>query len=944
MLRGILAIAAVLLFLVFACASSGAAGDAPDFEKQVAVVLIKHCLSCHNPGELKGGLDLTRLQGLQAGGETGPIIVPGKPEESPLIKRVASGTMPPKKMGKPLDPAEVATLRSWVQAGAPWPQHRVLSPFELTTEHRAGLDWWSLQPVPPAPLKPALLEATSAPEADRRSLLRRAKFDLLGLPPTPEETAAFIGDPSPDAYERLIDRLLASPHYGERWGRHWLDVVRFGESDGFENDKLRDHAWHYRDYVIRSFNADKPYAQFIKEQLAGDALEPVTRDGLLATGFLVAGPWDEIQNVAASKIEKARALEEQLEELIGAVSQSFLGMTVNCARCHDHKFDPITQADYYRLKAVFDGVDHGNRSLLLPDEERERQARVAPLQTRLQQLRAELASLGTELPADALTEGRFGKALDARRSHVALPSRTEWQTPPFTVECWTRLFGKAGFNILVANNLKDSSNHWEIYTYAGTGEFSAFLPGCTPAEIKSGVNITDGQWHHVAMTFDGERIKLSVDATLVKEQAVTRQVRDDKLGQLWIGAYPPQRLGCDGIIDEVRISIGLRAIRQLPRAPFMVDEQTLGLWRLDEQRVETISPLSKQQVRERNPTQGGDAPRPPAAVQTEIQQVESELARHAAPLAYIGVRKQPGPTHLLIRGDILKPGERVLAGSLSGIRTPPSLQLSAEAPEAQRRLRFAAWVASPDNPLTARVMVNRIWHHHFGQGLVDTPSDFGWNGGKPTHPELLDWLAREFIRSGWSVKHMHRLIMNSALYRQSGPARSPRRLEAEIIRDAMLAVSGELNSHLGGPSFRPFTVTVRNHNFYHPLDSGEPEFNRRTVYRMNINTGKSPFLDALDCPAPSLTTPKRRTTVTALQALALMNDAFVQRQAAKFAERVKQAAGEDVNAQVALAYQVALTRAPSPAEHAATVQLVRAHGLPQACWTLLNTSEFLHVR
>jgi hypothetical protein len=329
-------------------------------------------------------------------------------------------------------------------------------------------------------------------------------------------------------------------------------------------------------------------------------------------------------------------------------------------------------------------------------------------------------------------------------------------------------------------------------------------------------------------------------------------------------------------------------------------------------------------------------------LRAEIQHVERVLAALSPPLAYVGTRRQPGPIHLLSRGDIQKPGEEVQAGTLTALRSSlPGFDLPSDTPEGQRRLRFAEWLVHPDNPLPARVQVNRLWHYHFGQGLVETPSDFGFNGGEPAHPELLDWLAREFVRSGWSVKHMHRLIMTSAMYRQSFPLR---RLDAEAIRDAMLAVSGELNEQMGGPSFRPFTVTIRNHHFYYPVDKDTPEFNRRTVYRMNINTGKSPFLDALDCPAPSITTPKRRSTTTPLQALALMNDSFVQRQARRFAERAVREAGPDPADQVKFIHRVALGRYPSGEERTRMVAHVRDHGLESACWVILNSSEFLWVR
>jgi Protein of unknown function (DUF1549)/Protein of unknown function (DUF1553)/Planctomycete cytochrome C len=796
------------------------------FEKQAAPVFIRNCVSCHNASDPKGMLDLTQAKSAIDGGESGPAIVRGEPEKSLLIERVTDGSMPPAGKGKRLSLPEVAALRAWIKAGADWPAERVLNPFELTTAERAGYDWWSLQPLrrPELPIvrnrdwvrtpidtfiaqKLERENLEPAPEADRVTYIRRVTFDLIGLPPTPAEIDAFVEDPNPNAYETLIDRLLASPHYGERWGRHWLDVVRFGESDGFENDKLRSEAWPYRDYVIRSLNDDKPYRQFVREQLAGDVLPPVTHDGIAGSGFLVAGPWDEVQNVGRSPTEKLRAREEQLEELVAAVGQAFLGVTVQCSRCHDHKFDPIAQIDYYRIKAVFEGVEHGNRPLLTPEEQQAHDAQVKPIAERVDALRKEIESL------KAKKEGETERG--------------------------------------------------------GEGE--------------------------------------------------------------------------------------------------------------NEKRV--------------------------AASKEELKLRESELSANAPPLVYAGVRKEPPPTVLYLRGDIRKPEMPVIPGALSAVRTQSSeLGLTAETPEAKRRIRFAEWVVDPDNPLTPRVLVNRVWHYHFGQGLVEMPSDFGFNGGHPSHPELLDWLAAEFmnpsavpppLRKGgepriedrgskieedvsgtrssildppspashaWTLKRLHKLILLSAVYRQSSQFNSkaaavdsdnrwlwrfaPRRLEAETIRDAMLAVSGELNRQVGGPSFRPFTVTAILTQFYHLIDDGRPEFNRRTVYRINVNTAKSPFLDALDCPAPSLAAPKRRSTTTTLQALALMNDPFVERQGAKLAGRIEAAKRESPAEidEVHLAYRIALGREPSADELAATRRLVSEHGLASACWALLNSSEFLYSK
>jgi hypothetical protein len=581
---------------------------------------------------------------------------------------------------------------------------------------KAGPDWWSLQPVR-RPNAPAVEDRAwvrnpidafilarlqqqhlrPAPPADRALFVRRATLDLHGLPPTPEEIDAFVNDARPDAYERLIDRLLASPRYGERWGRHWLDVVRFGESQGFERDKPRDHAWRYRDYVIAALNADKPYDRFVREQIAGDVLNPAGAEGIVATGFLVCGPWDEVGHEQQGAVSRRRVREEELEDIIAAVGQSFLGLTLNCARCHAHKFDPIPQRDYYRVKAALEGVRPADRP----------------------------------------------------------------------------------------------------------------LPG------------------------------------------------------------------------------------------------------------------------------GGTA--------------------------YAVKPDKPEPTFVLRRGDVEKPDEEVTAGALSAVTAlNADFGLTKDAPEGERRRKLADWLAGADNPLTARVLVNRLWQYHFGRGLVASPSDFGFNGDRPSHPELLDWLADEFVRRGWSVKHMHRLIMLSATYRQSARPSAeaaavdadnrllwrfpPRRLEAEAVRDAMLCVSGQLNPRMGGPSYRPFTMTVFNSTFYNLIDETTPDMQRRTVYRISVNSAKNPLLDALDCPDPSVKAPRRAVTTTPLQALGLMNNSFVLRQARCFAERVAREAGDDPAARVARAYRLAFGRAPTAAEERRAVDHVRQDGIEGLCWVLLNASEFLYLR
>ncbi len=762
------------LLVAFACILSCLATTAKadvDFGRDVRPIFQKHCYACHGPEKQKSGYRLDVRDIAFKGGDSGEAtIVPNDAVKSPLFRFVSSedeeSLMPPKDSGKPrLTSEELNTIKSWLDQGAVWPD-------EFSGRKRQPSLHWSLRPLvmPSLPIgtdsaidsaidnaidvfvleKLADKKLVPSPAADRVTLIRRLSFDLIGLPPSPAEIDAFVGDTSPKAYQTLVDRLLASSHYGERWGRHWLDIARFTESQGFEYDRLRDNAWHYRDYVIQSFNDDKPYRQFMKEQIAGDVMEPVTKEGIIATSLLVCGPWDQAGNAQSNQTQRAITREDELEDMIGVVGQSFLGLTINCARCHAHKFDPIPHEEYYRIKSVFEGVKHGERSIASDEE-------------------------------------------SAMRSKLQ----------------------------------KELENQ----------------------------------------------------------------------------------------IDLANKSI-----------------------------IQMESEGAKQ------------------ALQADIQRAKKALTDlKKLPSSYVGVRVQPQVTKRLKRGDVTSPDEDVTPGALSAIfELEPDFGLAADSPEHERRLRFADWLSDPRNPLPARVMANRIWHLHFGQGLVATPNDFGVSGERPSHPELLDWLAVKFIEGSWSVKAMHRLIVHSATYRQSSAFHdlssaidadnkllwrfSPRRLEAEAVRDAMLAASGQLNPIGGGPSFRPFTTTDFNATFYTPVDRSEPEFNRRTVYRINVNSGKDPLLDSFDCPDPSVKTPRRSVTSTPLQALELMNNAFIQRQAGHLAERAMQSAKNDIGVAIDGAYRMALGRRPNESEVERAKSAAMERGLASVCWALFNSTEFIYVR
>ena len=959
-----------------------------DFSRDVQPLLNKHCVDCHGPEKQKGGLRLDNKASALQGGDEGKVIVPERSAESRLIHLIAGlepdTIMPPK--GEPLAGEEISLLRAWIDQGAHWPDDG--NAVKLRSKH------WSLQPLQLVEIPAVAPNAIDAfvtvrlqkeglalsVEADRATLIRRLSFDLTGLPPSPDEVDAFLNDASPKAYEALVDRLLASPHYGERWGRHWLDVARYTESQGFEYDKIRPNAWHYRDYVIKSFNEDKPYDLFMKEQVAGDVLEPVTRDGMIAPSLLVCGPWDEAGNAQANVTQKMITREDELEDLLGVVGQTFLGLTVNCARCHAHKFDPIPHEDYYRLKSVFEGVKHGERPIVSADEintqeiRKKLQDQFTAANTRI----TEIDAIGTRLAKDkhkelpkevgpapyaewqfesgetALLPGTFEGGAASEGGRLKLQGKGAYfQSSPLpkdirekTLEAWVSLAmleqgGGAAISIE-----SDGGGVFDAIVYgerqpkkwmAGSNGFVRTVDLEIPEESSP-----PDSWVHVAIVYhsdnsivlyrNGELIAkpYTPDSPLQTYAAGNAHIllglRHHGAGNGYLKCGIQRAALHDRALSDDEVSASFRA------GGFSIPQAEILACLTAEQLATRESSLAEmQQAR--------------AALDT-LQKTDSQVS-------YAGVRIQPIPTKRLVRGDVHSEAEVVTPGALSAVMEVDSdFGLPADAPEAKRRLKFADWLADGKNPLPARVMVNRIWHLHFGQGIVATPNDFGGSGMHPTHPELLDWLAAKFIESGWSVKSLHRLILNSATYRQSSvfhklaAARdadnqllwrfSPRRLEAEAVRDAMLAVSGELNLELGGPSFQ-------GSSYGNPDPTGSA-FNRRTVYRMNVNSGKDPLLDAFDCPDPSVKTPRRGVTTTPLQALELMNNAFVQRQAKGLAARAMKTAGNDLPAAVRSVYRMAVGRDPTADEARLAEAAARERDLTSVSWALLNSTEFVYVK
>lgn len=801
-------------------------------------ILKKNCFACHGEGVKMSKLDLRTRESILAGGERGPAVEPTNPRLSLLYQFVTHAQKPAMPPGQKLPDADIEILRRWIVAGAPLEgvqteqaeaskssNSEALAKLEerpITAEERK---FWAFvppvrHPVPKAgqsarftnPIDAFLAQTykakglTPARKADRRTLIRRAYLDLLGLPPTPEEVEAFVKDSKPDAWPRLIERLLASPHYGERWGRHWLDLVRYADSGGFENDLDWPDAWRYRDYVVKSFNDDKPYDRFIQEQIAGDELWPESDEAMIATGFLRLGPENNI------KTERTRM--DELDDLVTTTSLTFLGLTVGCARCHNHKFDPIPQKDYYRMQAVFFSTKPAEHPLVKPEVVAAYKAELK----RIEDLQAPLNKAKSEID-----EPYRKRLFEEKVSKLPEYLQIAWRTPP---------------------------------------------------EKRT----------------EGQRLN-------------ARQI-------------------------EKTLSISEKEILAVMTEADRARRQEIA---------DRIAELEKQKPKKY-----------PTAM------VIGEDGREPLP-SYFLHRGSPDA-----KGSLMKPGVISVAwqGEYEFPAPPP------EAKSSWRRRGFAHWVASAENPLTARVMVNRIWQHHFGEGIVRTPSNFGKTGQRPTHPELLDWLATEFIRSGWSIKSMHRLMMSSEAYQMSSDDieanlkidpenryfwRMPRqRLQAEIIRDQILAVAGTLDRTLRGPAVFPYINPDLFQSSTRRTWPGKPDDDpstwRRSLYVFSKRSIRYPLFEAFDQPDLITSCDRRNRSTIAPQALLLMNNASVLLQSKKFAERVLREAGEDVSKQVEHAYRLALSRPPDEFERSRAVSYINGDfdRLVDFCQLLFNLNEFVY--
>ena len=919
------------------------------FERDVAPIIKRNCAKCHGVEKDESGLQLTSLKHVLAGGASGAVVQPGKPDESLIVHLIRPDSdlhMPPEGQ---LSEKEIKTIETWIKS---LPQDLAVGSEQVATN---GRDHWAFQKLrrPGVPVVRevrristpvdafilARLEArglTMARSATTGEFIRRASFDLIGLPPSREDVTTFERDIEevPDrAISRLVDRLLASPHYGERWGRHWLDLARYADSNGFEFDFERPHAWHYRDWVINSLNVDKPYDQFLAEQIAGDEIAPESFAAHVATGFCRNGP-----TVGNQTLEKHRW--DELDDVISTTSEVFLGLTLGCARCHDHKYDPISQRDYYSMLAIFNSTGKRSHFIGTPNQRQTRDR----LKTEIREQRERLKALSNQPSAGdwTIVDGELLQRRPAADVRLILGD-PNWKD--YTVEVEVQKTGgtmeplqyQAGVSLMFrATSLKHF--YWLRLGVSDNREHSLDIAdgGHAPIARRIAGAVQRGRWYRLRVTVEGQSIRAWVDDRLVYE---IHHARHDR-GGIGLGNWSATTRWRNLTVRDSEGTVLLDGFPDLAKT--QSPEFAAG--------PDTVDGLNH-----------------------EIRQLEAKLSALPVAMSISDESSTPRQTRLFLRGDYRTPGAVVQPGvpaALTGagleIPVPPK-----DAKSTGRRRALARWLTSPDNPLTARVMVNRIWQYHFGQGLVDTPSNFGLNGSSPTHPELLDWLAVEFIESGWSIKHMHRLIMTSAVYRQSRRtddrkrqdadnrllSRYPtRRLEAELIRDRILAASGSLNKVMGGPGIRPHihpgviaTGTTRK---WPTVERESHEHWRRSVYIFTRRSVLMPMLEAFDAPTTTQSCEQRLITTVPTQALQLMNDRFTNEQAALMARRVIAKVGRDTEKQVRAIYWQSLSREPTDSELTECVAFVQQqheyHGsaepsLADLCHVMFNLNEFVYV-
>jgi hypothetical protein len=820
-----------------------------------------------------------------------------------------------------------------------------------------------------------------SPAADSRTLIRRVYFDLTGLPPTPEEVDAFVNDKDARAFEKLVEQLLASPRYGERWARHYLDVVHFGETHGYDKDKERPNAWPYRDYVIRAFNSDKPYSRFIAEQIAGDVLYPGTVDGIEALGFLAAGPWDFIGHVELpeSKIDGKVARHLDRDDFVSNTIGTFMGLTVHCAQCHNHKFDPITQEDYYRLQAVFAAIDRTDKTY---DADPKAAAQRAALEAKKTDLASKIAT------QEAEARKKSGAALTAIEKQLADALKSVNAPRPAEYGYHSQISAKQDVVKWVQVDLGERVKLEHLALRPCNDDFNNIGAGfgfpvrfrieaCDDAAFEAGVVLLADETAKDFANPGTGAYTTKLDAKAFRHVRVTAT----KLA--------PRQNDFILALAELELSDAAGKNRALGKTVTALDSieapvrwrksnLTDGLYPPGSKLSATeIAKLGEQRDEMVRTALGADGVANLAALRARANATDADLAKlsSARRVAYIGAIHtsggafsgtgpfggKPRPIHILARGDVTKPGKEVGPGAIAAIPgLSGTFQLPPNHTEGDRRAALAKWITDPNNPLTWRVMANRVWQYHFGRGIVDTPNDFGKMGQLPTHPELLDFLASE-LREHQSLKKLHKLIVMSSTYQQASTAneahatidadnrylwrQNRRKLEAEAVRDSILSVAGKLDLTMGGPSFRDFVVEKPEHSphyQYHLHDPEDAKAHRRAVYRFVVRSKQQPFMAALDCADPSLAVDRRNQTQTPQQALALLNNKLALAMAKHFAARAQRLGSSDAE-RVSAAIRLALGRSPTAKERDALAAYASEYGLANACRVILNLNEFVFV-
>lgn len=1000
-----------------------AESDSDFFENRIRPILISRCDGCHSDakGKTSGGLALDTRDGWQKGGDTGAVIVPGKPDESLLIRAIRYQDdglqMPPADKGGKLSDAEIAALTEWVRRGAPDPRTAAvrLGGMSLADARK----WWAFQPlqgVAPPAVKDTAWPRTDLDrfilsrqeqhgvlhvgDADKRTLIRRATFDLTGLPPTPEEIQSFLQDESSDAFEKVVDRLLASPDYGVRWGRHWLDVARYADTAGDGSDYPVREAGKYRDGVVNAINADQPFDEFIREQIAGDILArtgPAERyaSRVTATGFLAIG-----KRYGYSPSADYQYLD--FADVIDSVGRSILGLSIGCARCHDHKYDPVTAADYYALYGIFQstkwafpgGEEHKRPvqfpPLVTPDEvarlDQEKAANLAKFDGEITRLKSEKATLdgksfagGVDLGFEVQPLGKAPAAPWLSAGPVAVVAEAQ---SPFThvhpagtrgarLSCvqsgdGVRYVFEHGLRATPGKQMHFSIDFRTVNPtdkigayrfYLGRGVVQSVAIDCsvsaTEFAVRNGANwevirkLAPGTWYTLRLTLDPAKKTFSGVVGTTEDLTA---FQDKGLGPNWDGVA--DTFICDGN-------------GHIPGPTLARDLDNIGL-----QETPFAAPGGEPA---KGPTLPPDWKERLAALDVKLAEVtkarEAEATRDPYPVAYGVSEGTPVNAKIQKRGEPDKLGDEVPRRFLEVLGGDP---LPAEA-TGSGRLELANWLTRPTNPLTARVFVNRVWQWHFGSGLVSTPSDFGSRGELPSHPELLDWLASEFVKNGWSMKSLHRLIMRSRTYQLASEDHEAnlkldpnnrwrwrfnrRSLDAESIRDSMLVVSGRLDRSI--PDVHPFppvgTWGFTIHNPFHAVYDS----NRRSIYLMVQRNRRHPFLALFDAADPNLSVAERQPTTTPTQTLFLMNSPFVHEQSISLANRLLAIPGDETT-RIQYAFEACHGRAAAAADIDESREFINAYlrrlteqGIPSeqqpvAAWAafgraLLTSNAFLYV-